>query len=41
MKLLLLSFLMLLVGSPASFYDFKMNSLDGKMIDFSQYKGKN
>jgi glutathione peroxidase len=31
---------MLLVGSPASFYDFKMNSLEGKMIDFSQYKGK-
>ncbi|MBS1490701.1 MAG: glutathione peroxidase [Bacteroidetes bacterium] len=23
-----------------SLYDFKMNSLDGKSIDFSQYKGK-
>lgn len=23
-----------------SLYDFKMNSLDGKVIDFSQYKGK-
>ena len=40
MKLLLLSILMLVVGSPASLYDFKMNSLEGKMIDFSQYKGK-
>src|SRR5882672_7417653 len=40
MKLLLLSILMLVVGAPASLYDFKMNSLDGKMIDFSQFKGK-
>jgi glutathione peroxidase len=40
MKLLLLSILMLAVGSPASLYDFKMNSLEGKEIDFSQYKGK-
>jgi len=40
MKLLLLSILMLVVGSPASLYDFKMNSLEGKEIDFSQYKGK-
>lgn len=40
MKLLLLSFLMLVAGAPASFYDFKMNSIEGKMIDFSQYKGK-
>lgn len=31
---------MLMVGSPASVYDFKMNSLEGKEIDFSQYKGK-
>jgi len=31
---------MLIVGSPASLYDFKMNSLEGKEIDFSQYKGK-
>jgi len=23
-----------------SLYDFKLNSIDGKMIDFSQYKGK-
>src|SRR5882672_8897324 len=40
MKLLLLSILMLTVGAPASLYDFKMNSLEGKEIDFSQYKGK-
>jgi glutathione peroxidase len=26
--------------APASLYDFKMNALDGKSIDFSQYKGK-
>jgi glutathione peroxidase len=24
-----------------SIYDFKVKSLDGKEIDFSQYKGKN
>ncbi|HEV8515217.1 MAG TPA: glutathione peroxidase [Cyclobacteriaceae bacterium] len=40
MKLLLLSIFMFSVGSPASLYDFKMNSLEGKEIDFSQYKGK-
>ncbi|MBL7877287.1 MAG: glutathione peroxidase [Cyclobacteriaceae bacterium] len=26
--------------TTASFYDFKINSLEGKQIDFSQYKGK-
>jgi len=31
---------MLVVGAPASLYDFKMNSIEGKTIDFSQYKGK-
>jgi glutathione peroxidase len=40
MKTLILSIVMLVVGSPASFYDLKMNSLDGKLVDFSQYKGK-
>ena len=30
---------MMLITS-ASVYDFKINSLDGKLIDFSQYKGK-
>lgn len=38
MKALILS-LMVLVTST-SIYDFKINSLDGKQIDFSQYKGK-
>ena len=38
MKALILS-LMVLVAS-SSIYDFKINSLDGKLIDFSQYKGK-
>src|SRR5882672_6584556 len=40
MKLLLLSLLMFVVGSPASLYDFKINSIEGKTVDFSQYKGK-
>jgi glutathione peroxidase len=29
-----------MIPSASSLYDFKMNSLDGKTIDFSQYKGK-
>src|SRR5271154_7374474 len=40
MKTLILSILMLVVGTPASLYDLKMNSLEGKEIDFEQYKGK-
>lgn len=40
MKTILISILMIMVSSPASFYDFKINSLEGKTIDFSQYKGK-
>lgn len=40
MKTLILSVLMLAVGSPPSLYDFKINSIEGKTIDFSQYKGK-
>jgi glutathione peroxidase len=39
MKTILLSILMM-VSLPASLYDFKINSLEGKEIDFSQYKGK-
>lgn len=27
-------------NTKKSFYDFQMKSIDGKMIDFSQYKGK-
>jgi len=33
-------FLLLMISGPSSIYEFKMNSLDGKSIDFSQYKGK-
>jgi glutathione peroxidase len=29
-----------MIPGPSSIYEFKMNSLDGKIIDFSQYKGK-
>src|SRR6188472_2623256 len=32
--------LLFIVPSASSLYDFKVNSLDGKTIDFSQYKGK-
>jgi glutathione peroxidase len=28
------------MNNTASFYDFKMKSIDGKEIDFSQFKGK-
>lgn len=38
MKLLLLSIFLFM--APSSLYDFKVNSLEGKEIDFSQYKGK-
>ena len=40
MKILLFLFL-LMVTTTDSIYDFKMNSLDGKQIDFSKYKGSN
>lgn len=39
MKTLTLLLLTMLLA-PASVYDFKVNSLEGKTIDFSQYKGK-
>lgn len=32
---------MTLFTSANSIYDFKINSIDGKEIDFAQYKGKN
>jgi glutathione peroxidase len=38
MKALVLSTIMFITST--SVYDFKVNSLDGKLIDFSQYKGK-
>jgi glutathione peroxidase len=37
MKTVTLFFVML---ATANFYDFKIDSIDGKQIDFSQYKGK-
>lgn len=37
MKTAILFFLMLPLSN---FYDFKIDSIDGKQIDFSQYKGK-
>jgi glutathione peroxidase len=33
-------YLTLLMLPAASIYDFKINSLEGELIDFSQYKGK-
>lgn len=35
-----LFFLLMIMVTTDSIYDFKMNSLDGKAIDFSQYRGK-
>ncbi len=32
--------LFIMLTTVSSLYDFKVNSLEGKMIDFSQYKGK-
>lgn len=40
MKSLVLFSFVLLITPMASIYDFKMNSLDGTPVDFSQYKGK-
>jgi len=41
MKTLVAFLLMLAFVTPEkSLYEFKMNSLDGKAVDFSQYKGK-
>jgi glutathione peroxidase len=37
---LLLTYLILVMTTASSLYDFKMNALDGKPIDFSAYKGK-
>jgi glutathione peroxidase len=41
MKTLILFVVMTLFTSVNSIYDFKMNSIDGKEIDFAQFKGKN
>jgi len=37
---LIISIFFLIFMTPASIYDFKITSLDGKSIDFSSYKGK-
>jgi len=41
MKFLLALTLLIMSASPSSLYEFKMPSIDGKTIDFSQFKGKN
>jgi glutathione peroxidase len=40
MKIAILTALFLMTNAASSIYDFKMNAIDGKAIDFSQYKGK-
>jgi glutathione peroxidase len=40
MKILALLTLLLMPASPMSLYEFKLPAIDGKTIDFSQYKGK-
>src|SRR5687767_171182 len=40
MKTLLSILFVLAMTSSPSIYDFKVNYLDGKLIDFAQYKGK-
>lgn len=41
MKILIFLLLVMTATTEQSIYDFKMNSLDGKEIDFERYKGKN
>jgi glutathione peroxidase len=40
MKTLSAILLLSIFATPATIYDFKMKAIDGKEIDFSQYKGK-
>lgn len=40
MKALISMILITLFAAPSTVYDFKKNAIDGKQIDFSQYKGK-
>ena len=41
MKILIISIVMAIISAPVgSLYDFKVNSLEGKLVDFSAYKGK-
>jgi glutathione peroxidase len=41
MKITALTILLMILTSSGSIYDFKINSLEGQVIDFAQYKGKN
>jgi glutathione peroxidase len=41
MKTLCLLLTLMFTVTGQTIYDFKMNSLDGKQIDFARYKGKN
>ncbi len=40
MKTLILALLLMTTTIESSIYDFKMNALDGKEIDFAKYRGK-
>lgn len=40
MKLLTSLLVLAMSFSAASLYDFKMNAIDGKQVDFAQFKGK-
>lgn len=40
MTFTLLYFLAIMTMTPTAIYDFKIQSIDGKEIDFAQYKGK-
>ena len=41
MKTVIFAVLLFMTPSLASLYDFKLSAIDGKTIDFSQFKGKN
>ena len=41
MKILIFLLLLMVSATQQSIYDFRMNSLEGKEIDFAQFKGKN
>jgi glutathione peroxidase len=41
MKAILIVITLLMTATDPTFYDFKVNAIDGKTVDFSQYKGKN
>jgi glutathione peroxidase len=40
MKAIIFSILFMITATATSLYDFKMNAIDGSVIDFAQYKGK-